>query len=74
MSLKSQKKNQILIMPSRGRPKRVTNGKDHLRGLAPGKHSSEETLQQWRAFSDTESDLTDLPHLWHRQRCVLQPS
>ena len=28
-------------------PKRVTNGGAHLRGLAPGLYSSEETSQRW---------------------------
>ena len=30
-------------------PKRVTSGGAHFRGLAPGLHSSEGTLQRWRA-------------------------
>ena len=34
-------------------PKRVTSGGTHLRGLAPGRHSSEETSQRWRAVGDT---------------------
>ena len=38
-------------------PKRVTSGRAHLRGLAPGLHSSEETLQLWQAIDDT-ADLT----------------
>ena len=38
--------------------KRVTNAGVHLRGLAPGQHSSEETSQWWRAVGDTESGLT----------------
>ena len=29
---------------------------DHLRGLAPGQHSFEETSQRWRAAGDTVSD------------------
>ena len=33
-------------------PKRVTSGGAHLRGLAPGLHSSEETSQRWRAVGD----------------------
>ena len=37
--------------------KRVTNSGIHLRGLAPGQHSSEETSQRWRAVGDTVSDL-----------------
>ena len=28
--------------------KRVTSGEIHLRGLAPGQHSSKKTLQRWR--------------------------
>ena len=27
--------------------------RDHLRGLAPGQHSSEETSQRWRAVDNT---------------------
>ena len=34
-------------------PKRVTSSGAHLRGLAPGLHSSEETSQRWRAVGDT---------------------
>ena len=37
-------------------PKRVTSGEAHLRGLAPGQHSSEETLQRWRAVGDRGRD------------------
>ena len=39
---------------------RVTSGGVHLRGLAPGQHSSEETSQRWRVVGDTVScvDLT----------------
>ena len=33
-------------------PKRVTSGGVHLRGLAPGQHSSEETSQRWQAVGD----------------------
>ena len=36
-------------------PKGVTSGGAYLRSLAPGLHSSEETLQRWRAVSDTVS-------------------
>ena len=36
-------------------PKRVTSGGAHLRGLAPGQHSSEETSLRWRAVDDTVS-------------------
>ena len=32
----------------------------HLRGLAPGQLSFEETLQRWRAVGDNVSDLTGL--------------
>ena len=39
-------------------PKRVTSGGIHLRGLAPGQHSSEETSQRWRAVGDTVLDFT----------------
>ena len=49
-------------------PKRVTSGGIHLRDLAPGKHSSEETSQRWEAVGDTVSiwktweSNPDLPH------------
>ena len=33
--------------------KGVTSGGAHLRGLAPGQHSSEETLQRWQPVGDT---------------------
>ena len=33
--------------------KRVTSCDVHLRSLAPGLHSSEETSQRWRVFGDT---------------------
>ena len=36
-------------------PKRVTSGGAHLRDLAPGLHSSEETSQRWRAVGDSVS-------------------
>ena len=39
-------------------PKRVTSVGARLLGLAPGLHSSEGTLQRWRAVGDT-ADLTD---------------
>ena len=39
-------------------PKCVMSGGAHVRGLAPGQHSSEETPQQWRAVGDIVSDLT----------------
>ena len=39
-------------------PKRVTSSEAHLRGLAPGLHSSEETSQRWRAVGDTVPFLT----------------
>ena len=39
-------------------PKRVTSGVAHLRVLAPGQHSSDETSQRWRAVGDTVVDLT----------------
>ena len=34
------------------------SGEIHLRGLALGQHSSEETSQRWRAIGDTVADLT----------------
>ena len=41
-------------------PKRVTSGGAHLRGIAPGQHSSEKTLQQWQIVNDSVIDLTKL--------------
>ena len=38
-------------------PKRVTSGRTHLRGLAPGQYCSEKTSQQRRVFSETVLDL-----------------
>ena len=37
----------------RNTPKRVTSCGAHLRGLAPGQYSSEETSQRWRVVGDT---------------------
>ena len=34
-------------------PKRVTSCGAHLRGSAPGQHSSEESSQRWRVVGDT---------------------
>ena len=31
----------------------------HLRGMAPGQHSSEETWQGWQTVSDPASNLND---------------
>ena len=39
-------------------PKRVTSCGAHLRGLAPGQHSSEETSQRWRVVGDAVPILT----------------
>ena len=36
-------------------PKRVKSCGAHLRGLAPGQHSSEETSQRWRVIGHTVS-------------------
>ena len=38
-------------------PKRVTSGGAHLRGAAPGLHSSEQTSQRWRAVASHCADL-----------------
>ena len=51
-------KSNLHYACSRITPKRVTNGGAHLRGLAPGQHSSEETSQRWRAVGGTLSALT----------------
>ena len=39
-------------------PKLVTSCGDHLCGLAPGQHSSEQTSQRWRVVGDNCADLT----------------
>ena len=41
-------------------PNRVTSVEVHLRKLAPGQHSSEETSQRWRSVGDTGFDLTSM--------------
>ena len=49
-------------------PKRVTSSGVHLRGLAPGQNSFEETSQMWRTIGDcvrfdrTGNRTPDLPH------------
>ena len=46
----------------------------HLRSLASGQHSSEETSQRWRAIGDTMSDLTGSgiePQTSHTDRDML---
>ena len=53
MKVKNQKSN--LHYTRRITPKRVTSCGAHLRGLAPGQHSSEETSQRWRVVGDTVS-------------------
>ena len=50
---KSKLKKYNLHYTRGNRPKRVTSAGAHLRGLAPGQHSSEETSQRWRAVGDT---------------------
>ena len=40
-------------------PKRVTSVGAHLCVEVPGQHNSKETLQRWRAVSDTVSNLID---------------
>ena len=53
-----QKKTNLLY--TRGiTPKRVTSGGTHLRGLAPGQHSSKKRTQRWRVVGDAVSDLTN---------------
>ena len=39
-------------------PTRVTSVVFHLRDVAPGQHSSEETSQRWRAVDDTVPAFT----------------
>ena len=53
--LKNLKSKSNLHYTRRITPKRVTSCGAHLRGLAPGQHSSEETSQQWRVVGDTVS-------------------
>ena len=55
-SKSNQKSN--LHYTRRFTPKRVTSCGAHLRGLAPGQHTSEESSQRWRVVGDT-ADLTD---------------
>ena len=38
----------------------LTSGEARLRGQAPGQHSSNGTMQRWRAAGDTASTLTGL--------------
>ena len=55
-------------------PKRVTSGGAHLRDLAPGPHSSEETSQRWRVV-DTVIDLIGLgikPRIYHTDSNALK--
>ena len=56
--------NMVIVLNlyySRGiMPKRVSSGGAHLRDLASGQHSSEETSQRWLAVGDTLFDWTDL--------------
>ena len=50
----TDKKNESNLHYTRGiTRKHETGGGAHLRGLAPGLHSSEETSQRWRAIGDT---------------------
>ena len=51
--IKKSKKKSNLHYTRRITPKRVTSCGAHLRGLAPGRHSSEETSQRWRVVGDT---------------------
>ena len=52
--IRSSKKSN-LHYTRRITPKRATSGGAHLRGLAPGQHSSEEASQRWRVVGDTVS-------------------
>ena len=56
---KTYKTKSNLSYAGESTPKRVTSGEDHLRGLAPGQHSSEKTSQRWGAVGDTVFDLAD---------------
>ena len=49
----NQKSKSNLHYTRRITPKRVTSCGAHLRGLAPGLHSSEETSQRWRVVGNT---------------------
>ena len=46
-------KKSNLHYTRRNTPKRVTSGGAHLRGSTSEPHSSEQTLQRWRAVGDT---------------------
>ena len=52
------KEMKIFITGAVITPKHVTSGEAHLRGSAPGQHSSEKTLQRWRAVGDSVFDST----------------
>ena len=53
-SIKRPKKIKSYFHYTRGiTPKRVTSGGAHLRGLAPGLHSSEGTSQRWQTVDHT---------------------
>ena len=55
---KSSGQNSNLHYTRKITPNQETTGGAHLRGLAPGQRSSEETSQRWRAVGDIESNLT----------------
>ena len=55
---RSQKSNLYCIRDIT--PKRVTSGGVHLRGLAPGQHSCEETSQRWRQLDRPGISTPDL--------------
>ena len=51
-------------------PKLVSSSGIHLRGIASGQHSSEETSQRWRAVGDAVFDLTGL-EMEHQPPCTV---
>ena len=57
--VKIKSKTQIVIILAI-LPEACNEWRDHLRGLAPGQHSSDETSLRWRAVGDNTSSLTDL--------------
>ena len=53
MFIKKSNQKSNLHYTRRIMPKRVTSCGAHLRGLAPGQNSSEETSQRWRVVGDS---------------------
>ena len=61
LNITLSKKSKSNLSYTRGiTPKRVTSGDANLRGLAPGQHNPEETLQRWEAVGDVVLYFTGL--------------